>query len=78
MRLTAWKEPLTIAVVDFLSRIGCIAQRDLSEIGSMHTSANLGPDREETAPSWLTCIGVATKVSERIFFEIENGPPYRS
>ncbi len=45
-----------------------------SEIASTHTSQNLGPDREETAPKQLTCGGGPTQAAKSIFFVRVVGP----
>lgn len=45
-----------------------------SEIASMQSSQNVGPELTETAAKPLSRIGVATEVSERIFFVTANGP----
>ena len=45
-----------------------------SQFASTRSSQNLGPDLTETAPKPLSRIGVATEVSERIFFVTASGP----
>ena len=47
-----------------------------SEFASTRSSQNAGPVLTETASKPLGRIGVATEVSEQVFFEIENGPTY--
>ena len=68
-----------------LTALGCICVRPrnaqrlhrplgLSEIPPLHSSRTPGPNRGETAPKPLICIGVGTEAAERICSAAEAGP----